>query len=79
MNWAVTLFTAILFFVLTPGILLRLPSNGSKYTVAAVHAVVFALVFHFTHKLVWSLTLSSHRDGFNGNIHSLGLNLPGQK
>jgi hypothetical protein len=57
MNWAVTVYAAILFFVLTPAVLLRLPPNGSKLTVAAVHAVVFALVFHFTHKLVWQLSM----------------------
>jgi hypothetical protein len=46
------LFVAVLFFLLTPGILLRLPPGGSKYTVAAVHAVVFVIVYHFTHKAV---------------------------
>ena len=55
MNWFVTVYTALLFFVLTPGILLSLPPGGSKMMVALVHAVVFALVFHFTHKMVWSL------------------------
>jgi len=57
MNWVVTIYTALLFFVLTPAILLRLPSNGSKYTVAAVHAIVFALVWHFTHKFVWRASM----------------------
>lgn len=56
MNWFITLYTALLFFVLTPGILLSLPQGGSKMTVAAVHAVVFALVYHFTHKAVWRMT-----------------------
>ena len=48
-----TLYAAILFIVLTPGILLRLPSNGSKWTVTLVHAAVFAVVFYFTHKMVY--------------------------
>jgi len=55
MSLAVSVYAAILFFLLTPSILLRLPPTGSKYTVAAVHAVVFALIFYFTHKLVWRL------------------------
>jgi len=54
----VSLYAAILFFVLVPGILLTLPKNGTKFQVAAVHALVFALIFHFTHKLVWRLSLS---------------------
>jgi hypothetical protein len=56
MNWAVTVYAAILFFVLTPGILLSLPPKGSKMMVALTHGVVFALVFHFTHKMVWRAT-----------------------
>jgi len=53
MSLVVSIYTAILFFILTPSILLRLPPNGNKYVVAAVHAVVFAIIFYFTHKLVW--------------------------
>jgi len=56
MNVYMTLFTALLFFVLTPGVVLTLPKGGDKMTVAAVHAVVFALVYHLTHKAVWKLT-----------------------
>lgn len=70
MNAWMILYIAVLFFVLTPGILLSLPSGGSKTTVAAVHALVFAIVFHFTHKFVWNATKSvrfGHLEGFNVN------------
>lgn len=40
-------FSVILFFLLTPGILVSLPPNGSKYTVAFVHALVFGLITWF--------------------------------
>ena len=50
------LFSVLLFFVLTPGILLTIPAKGSKNVVALVHALVFATVLHFTHKLVWHAT-----------------------
>lgn len=46
------LYAAVLFFVLTPGVLLSLPPGGSRTTVALTHAVVFALVWSLTHKLV---------------------------
>ena len=49
-----TLFVAALFFVLTPGILLSLPPNGSKVTVAITHAIVFAIVYCLTHKIVYA-------------------------
>jgi hypothetical protein len=57
-----SLFVAALFFVLTPGVLLRLPPGGSKMAVAATHAVVFALVYHLTHKMVWKFFYGS--EGF---------------
>lgn len=56
MNWTVTVYSAILFFLLTPGILLSIPKRGSKYTIAGVHALVFAVVWHFTHKQVCKLS-----------------------
>jgi len=55
MHWLLTLYVALLFFVLTPGVLLRLPPNGGKFAVAAVHAFVFAAVLYFTHKFVGNL------------------------
>jgi hypothetical protein len=56
MNITVLVFSAVLFFVLTPGILVTLPKNGSKVTIAAVHALIFAVVFHFSNKLVVHLS-----------------------
>jgi hypothetical protein len=53
MNVIVALYCALLFFILTPAILLRLPPNGNKLTVAAVHALVFGLVLYFTQHAVW--------------------------
>ena len=49
-------YVALLFVLLTPGVLLRLPSKGTLLTVAIVHGLVFALVFHFTHRHVYRLT-----------------------
>lgn len=54
MNVWMSLFIAVLFFVLTPGVLVRLPPGGSKWVVAATHAVIFALVYHLSHKAVWN-------------------------
>jgi hypothetical protein len=50
-----SLFVAVLFFVLTPGVLLRLPPGGSKFTVAAFHAVVFAVVYGLVSKTVMDM------------------------
>lgn len=74
MSLLVILFSALLFFVLTPGVLLRLPKNGDKFTVAGVHAVVFALVFGLTHKLVWKLGTRLRLEGMEDKV-----NLPQNK
>ena len=48
---------------LTPGVLLTLPKGGSKLVVAAVHGLVFTVVYHFTNKLVLEMSVSS--EGFS--------------
>ena len=53
MDIGMFVYAALLFFVLSPGILVRIPPNGNKRVVAAVHAVVFGLVWSFSHKLIW--------------------------
>ena len=55
MHWLMFIYAAALFFVLTPGILLSLPPKCKKMTVAAVHALVFALVFTISHKFIMKL------------------------
>jgi hypothetical protein len=56
MCWVMFLYTTLLFFLLTPGILLTLPPKGKKNTVAIVHAVVFGLVFALSHKTLMRLS-----------------------
>ena len=54
--YGMMIYIAVLFYVLTPGILVSLPPGASKSVVALTHAVVFALVWCFTHKAVWRAT-----------------------
>jgi hypothetical protein len=45
----------VLFVVLTPGQFLTLPSvTAPRMNVTITHAVLFALVWHLTHKMVES-------------------------
>ena len=62
MNALMLAYAALLFVVLTPGVLMRLPANGSKMTVALTHGVVFAVVWYFTSKMVWRASY----EGFQG-------------
>jgi len=52
MQLVCSIYVGFLFFVLTPGILLSLPKKGSKYMVAATHALFFAAIYYFTHRMV---------------------------
>jgi len=65
MNLIVVAYAAILFFVLTPGILVTLPPKSSKMMVAATHAIIFALVLGFTCKMVWKFSMRF--EGFTGD------------
>jgi hypothetical protein len=66
MNWLVTLYAALLFFALSPNVLLRLPPKGDKFLVAGVHAIIFALIFHFTYKMVWQVSVGG--EGFKEGV-----------
>ena len=55
------LYVLLLFFILTPGILVTIPPHGSKYVIASVHGLVFTLVFHFTHKWIWNYCYGGDR------------------
>jgi amino acid transporter len=49
----------IIFVGLTPGIFLRLPSNGSKLTVAIVHGIIFALLMQVLYYYTLPYNLSN--------------------
>ncbi len=56
LNIMMTLYVAILFMLLTPGVLLTLPmKNVSKLTSAFVHGLIFAVVYHFTYKMAYNM------------------------
>jgi hypothetical protein len=50
--YMMALYAAVLFYVLTPGVILSLPPGGSHMTVALTHAAVFGVVFALTCKYV---------------------------
>jgi len=46
-----TILSALLFAAFVPGVLLRLPQNGTRGTVLVVHAILFSLV---TSAVMWT-------------------------
>jgi hypothetical protein len=66
MNLIVAAYAAILFFLLSPGVLLRLPPKGSKFIVLATHAVIFAIILGLTCKMVWKFSMGIRLEGMDG-------------
>lgn len=50
--YAMPLFLAVLFVVLTPGVLLSLPPKSPLLTKAIVHGLVFAVVYYLLQSTV---------------------------
>ena len=51
MGWSL-IYCTVVFFLLTPGILVSLPKGGSKIVVAATHAFIFAIICHLCRRFV---------------------------
>jgi len=67
MKVVMMLYMFVLFVALTPGVLVNLPPRCSKYVVLATHAVIFAAVWHFTHRAVSRAT-----EGFASDMDKMG-------
>ena len=65
-----SLAIAALFFMLTPGVVVSLPPGKGKFVVAATHAVIFALVFHFSYKAIRDFT--QRFEGFDEHCAAKG-------
>ena len=63
MNIAGLIYSFVLFVALTPAILFRFPSKGKKITVAAVHAIIFGIIYYFTNSFV--MGLFGYKEGIN--------------
>lgn len=48
MDWKNTLYATLLFVLLTPKFLFTFPRKGSKWTIATIHAAIFAILLYFT-------------------------------
>jgi len=74
MKLFMTLYLVALFVALTPGVLLTLPKGGNKMTVAVVHGLVFAVVWHFTHRMAFRYSMSGFQD-MNAQVEKTNVNM----
>ena len=42
----------ILFIALTPGVIISLPPEGSKLTIAVVHGIIFSILWMFIYRII---------------------------
>jgi hypothetical protein len=86
MQILITLFTAALFFALTPHILVTIPAHSNKYIVALTHALLFALIYHLAQKtfnginiimeIVKKIKQDIQSNGYTSNGRVLSYKLP---
>jgi len=69
MSILVIFYSILLFFLLTPGILITLPRKSSKTIVALTHAIVFGIIYHLTHQFVESLEGLTNDEITNAEIY----------
>lgn len=55
-------YLAVLFFLLTPGVLLRLPAGGSRLVKAVTHGFVFLVALYLTKNVVLRLMYEGFQD-----------------
>ena len=55
-HYLMSLYVALLFIILTPGVLVRIPKRSSLLIAAIVHGIIFAIIYHLTHKYIWNHT-----------------------
>ena len=52
MTWLRLFVSALVFVAFVPGVLVTLPPGGSKWTILAVHGLLFALLHFFVQRQV---------------------------
>ena len=65
------LYPVILFILLSPNILLRLPPGGDKFTVVLVHALLFGIVLHFTSSMTSGYDMLKAQDLMSSDDSSM--------
>lgn len=55
MMWIRLLVSALVFAAFVPGVLVTLPPGGSRTTVLAVHALLFALLHFYVQRFIMRL------------------------
>lgn len=61
------IIVAILFFALVPGVIVSVPSRGSRMIITLVHTLIFALVFYIIGSFVFSAL-----EGFESSLSFAG-------
>ena len=78
-----SIISALLFVAFVPGVLLKLPADGTRWQVLAVHSVLFALVTSLVMKFYWT-NIKGYMERFGNygptcpNGYSMGTNQGGK-
>lgn len=67
MSIILAIYVSILFYCFVPGILVTLPKNGNKFTIAIIHTILFGITIYFTEHFIW--ILGSNLEGFACGVY----------
>ena len=70
MNTYIAIYIAVLFFLLSPGVLFQFPSKEPIITLG-VHAMIFSIILQLTYKMVYQQVY--RKEGFEDNKILIGL------
>lgn len=60
-----TIYGAILFVLLTPGLIVRIPSKGPLLHASIVHGILFAILYYLISKLVFHYSTNYTSEHFS--------------
>ena len=72
MNFIATLYIAIIFYIVTPGLFFSILKKGPFRVVVFLHSMLFAIIIYFTYDFFVS-SITKQKEGFSVNISLNGM------
>lgn len=74
MHEITAIYGAILFVLLTPGLIVRIPSKGPLLHATIVHGILFAILYYFISKIALHYSnnyTSEYFEDYNGKVYCM--------
>jgi hypothetical protein len=68
------IYGALLFILLTPGLIVRIPQRGSLLSASIVHGIIFAILYYSISRIVFNYTkenFTEKSEKYKGNAYCM--------